>query len=554
MRHIEETRIDETEVVETTMAIVYRQLAAEILANDPRLRDFYGPDQESVRERFVECDRGILQIKRQEIANQVARREVPSGRSGGRVRDCTDRALIEHELQKKKQHIALRELLHRAGDAILAIKPCFLMSPMSVATHLQPGRHRFDLLIMDEASQIKPEDALSSIARAKTLVVVGDPKQLPPTSFFDRAIDDEVEPDDEVALDSSESILEAVIGIFPTRRLRWHYRSRHESLIAFSAKNFYQNDLVLFPSPYETDPEFDVKVHPVSDVFFRKVNQPEARAVVDFLIEQLAANPNESVGIVAMNLAQCTYISEQVEARMKSDARARALIEQNLQCAEPVFFKNLESVQGDERDVIVISMTYGPMAPGGKVPQRFGPINHADGWRRLNVLFTRAKKRMHIFTSKSAADVVNDDRAIGGRKALRDFLAYCEKTTESIASESGREPDSDFEISVMQALEAEGYTCTPQLGVAGYFLDLAIRDPKDPRRYLLGVECDGATYHSARSARDRDRLREEVLRGLGWQIERIWSTDWFRNPESQIRRIAHAIRSAERNKARSTAR
>ncbi len=549
IRHIEEAGLDEQQVTETAIAVLYRQLADEILESDAELRDFYGPDQESVRERFQECDRHVLQLKRQEIANEVARRDVPAGRSGGRVREYTDRVLVEHEVQKKKRHIPLRDLLDRAGDAVTALKPCFMMSPMSVATHLQPGRHRFDLLIMDEASQIKPEDALGAIARADSLVVVGDPKQLPPTSFFDRAIDGDEDSEDQVTLDDSESILEAVSGIFPTRRLRWHYRSRHESLIEFSAKSFYHNDLVLFPSPYETDPEYGVKVHPVEDGFFQKVNAPESRAVVDFLVEHLESSPDESIGIVAMSAAQCTLICEQVEARMKSDPRARALIEQQLQGDEPLFFKNLESVQGDERDVIVISMTYGPQTPGGTVPQRFGPINRSDGWRRLNVLFTRAKKRMHVFTSMSAADVVCDPRASGGKKALREFLAYCEKTPESHADQTGRATDSDFEVSVMQALEAEGYSCTAQLGVAGYFLDLAVRDPEDPNRYLLGVECDGATYHSAKSARDRDRLREEVLRDLGWRIERIWSTDWFRNPEPQVQRIVNAIREAQRERA-----
>lgn len=214
---------------------------------------------------------------------------------------------------------------------------------------------------------------------------------------------------------------------------------------------------------------------------------------------------------------------------------------------DPPFIKNLESVQGDERDVIIISMTYGPLSPGGKVPQRFGPVNYEGGWRRLNVLFTRAKKRMHVFSTMRAHQIVADEGSNKSRQALRNFLAFCEQAPEAVSQESGRSPDSDFEISVMRGLEARGHRCTPQVGVAGYFLDLAIKHPGDPGRYLLGVECDGATYHSAKSARDRDRLRQDILESLGWKIVRVWSTDWFRNPDLQLQRIENAISEALRD-------
>ncbi len=545
IRHIEENAVDAAQVANITNAVVFQQLASEILQKTPELAQFYGPEQDVLRQRFQVTDVKVRDMKRQEVATHASKRRVPYGHSGGRVGDYTDRALLQHEIAKQRQHIALRSLLNRAGDAVTALKPCFMMSPMSVATHLEPGRHQFDILIMDEASQIKPEDALGSIARARSLVIVGDPKQLPPTRFFDRS-NAEVEDEDEdaVALDDAESILEAVTGLFPTRRLRWHYRSRHESLIEFSAKSFYDNDLVLFPSPFESNAEFGVKFHMVQDGFFQKFNAPEARRVVDFLIEQLSSSPHESVGVVAMNIAQCNLIEEELERRMKEDTGIQSLLESALAQGEPPFIKNLENVQGDERDVIVLSMTYGPLSPGGAVPQRFGPINCNGGWRRLNVLFTRAKKRMHVFSSMRSHNIIADDRPNKGRQALRSFLAYCERTPEASAQESGRAPDSDFEISVMEALEARGHKCTPQLGVAGYFLDVAVRHPRDPGRYLLGVECDGATYHSGKSARDRDRLRQEVLEGLGWKLVRVWSTDWFHNPHSQIQRIENAIQSA----------
>lgn len=552
IRHLEEGALEVEQIEDITKAIIYNNLATEILAQDSSLRDFYGPDQDTVREHFCTSDKQALLLKQRDIASCVSRRSVPRGRAGGRVGDYTDLALVEHEVGKKRRHVGLRDLLSRARDAVLALKPCYMMSPMSEATHLKAGRHRFDVLVMDEASQIKPEDALGSIARANSLVIVGDPKQLPPTRFFDRAIDGEDEADDVVALEEAESILEAVTGIFPTRRLRWHYRSRHESLIAFSAESFYDNNLVLFPSPFETNEEFGIKLHRVTDGFFQKANAPESRAVVDFLIKQLERDSRESVGIVAMSAAQTVLIQEEIEKRMKDNPEVRALIEASLDPSrrEPLFFKNLESVQGDERDVIVISMTYGPIAPGGKVPQRFGPINNGGGWRRLNVLFTRAKKRMHVFTSMSSADILADSTATKGRLALRNFLAYCERTPESVAHETRRSPDSDFEIAVAQALEKQGFSCTPQLGVAGYFLDIAVRHPEDPSRYIVGVECDGATYHSAKSARDRDRLREQILEGLGWRVVRIWSTDWFHNPDLQIQRVVNRIHEAQAEKER----
>lgn len=541
IRHLEETSVSVQDVDAVTRAVINVQISKEIIEQDASLGQFYGPDQDTIRTSFHNSDRKVINLKQAEIASCVSKRKAPQGKTGGRVAEYTDMALVKREVEKKKRHIALRDLLNRAGDAVIALKPCFMMSPMSVATHLDPGRHRFDLVVMDEASQIKPEDALGSIARANSLVIVGDPKQLPPTSFFDRAVDGEDVSEDGVTLDDSESILEAVTGMFPTRRLRWHYRSRHESLIAFSAENFYDSDLVLFPSPFEVNDEFGVKFHKVEDGFFQKVNKPEARAVVDFVIEQLRTRPNETVGVVAMSATQSTLISEEIEQRMKDDPIVRKLIDDQIGKDEPLFLKNLESVQGDERDVIVISMTYGPVAPGGTVPQRFGPINNSGGWRRLNVLFTRAKKRMHIFSSMSASDVGKEGGR--GRKALHNFLAYCERVPMADGVVTERPVANDFEASVMAALEAEGYACTPQLGVAGYFLDIAVRDPEDPGRYLLGVECDGATYHSAKSARDRDRLRQEVLEGLGWKITRIWSTDWFKNPDLQIQKVLNVLKA-----------
>ncbi|OQX35626.1 MAG: hypothetical protein B0D91_10460 [Oceanospirillales bacterium LUC14_002_19_P2] len=259
-------------------------------------------------------------------------------------------------------------------------------------------------------------------------------------------------------------------------------------------------------------------------------NREEALIVAEAVEDHMINRPNESLGVVAMNAKQSEQIERAIEARLKGNPRFQSAYEKNMETLEPLFIKNLENVQGDERDVIFISFTYGPVEVGGKVPQRFGPINRASGWRRLNVLFTRSKKRMHVFSSMGASDVLVHEGSKKSIHALRDFLAYAESGHLPHAKEAtGKGPDSDFEISVINALNEYGFQCQPQLGVAGYFLDIAVRDPGKPGRYLMGIECDGATYHSAKSARDRDRLRQEVLTGLGWNIRRIWSTDWFKN-------------------------
>lgn len=410
------------------------------------------------------------------------------------------------------------------------------MSPMSVAQYLEPGQYEFDVIVMDEASQIRPEEALGAIARAKQLVVVGDPKQLPPTSFFNRIASDDDQHDDEiVGMQRAESILDAVIPIFQTRRLRWHYRSRHEKLIAFSNQKFYDSDLVLFPSPFNESEEYGIKFTRLTDATFKEsVNLLEAECIVEILATQLMSQPKESVGVVAMNIKQRDQIEAMWERRSSSDELLQRALESNQETDEPLFIKNLENVQGDERDVIIISMTYGPELAGGVTYQRFGPINSDVGWRRLNVLLTRSKKRMEIVSSMGSGDIRADSNSKLGVQSLRDLLGYCESGHLKSTVHTGRQPDSAFEVAVIRKLAAAGYTAEPQVGTAGFFIDLAVRNPDKPGEFLMGIECDGATYHSAKSARDRDRLRQEVLENLGWQIRRIWSTDWFRNADAQL--------------------
>lgn len=521
------------------LATAYDQLAREILRECPLLAGFSGEIQQTLRHQFAATDLKIQSLQRERIAWKADQNPVPEGVSGAYVRDLTELKLLRHECNKKTRHIPIRQLLSRASNALVQLKPCFMMGPLSAAQYLQPGQLEFDLVIMDEASQIKPEDSLGVIARGRQLVVVGDPKQLPPTNFFDRMVEDE--DDDVTVLGEQESILDATIPMFNRRRLRWHYRSQHESLIAFSNQNFYDNDLVLFPSPARQSAEFGVKHVPVNGLFVGRTNTQEALAIAEAVATHFESFPADSIGVVAMNSNQRQLIDATLEAKAKDDPLLREALENNLAGEEPLFVKNLENVQGDERDVILISMTYGPAQQGARVYQRFGPINSDSGWRRLNVLLTRSRKRMQVFTSMASSDIVAGATSKRGVTALRDLLAYLETGIVHNTRQTGRQPDSDFEIAVIERLEKLGYTCVPQIGVAGFFIDIAIVDPANEGHYLMGIECDGAAYHSARTVRDRDRLREAVLERLGWRIRRIWSTDWFKDPDTQIQRIVHEL-------------
>ncbi|MBB1076274.1 DUF4011 domain-containing protein [Rhodoferax sp. 4810] len=527
---------------------VFDYLARAIFREMPQLEQFSGLAQTALQDEFRRCDQQLKSLQCAQIAWRIDQTPVPAGVTSTYVNERTERALLDHELSKKQRHIPVRALLQRAGRALVALKPCFMMGPMSVAHYLAPGNFQFDLIIMDEASQIKPEDALGAIARGRQLVVVGDPKQLPPTSFFDRAIEEQSD-EPLTAIEESESILDATLPVFPARRLRWHYRSQHESLIAFSNEAFYDGDLMLFPSPHHQSDEYGIQyVRVAAGCFVHQCNIEEARCIAEAVQAHFQSNPNETLGLVAMNAKQQAQLETAIEALAKTDPVLRLQLEEDANRAEPLFIKNLENVQGDERDVIFISMTYGPQTPGGKVPQRFGPINQDVGWRRLNVLFTRSRKRMHIFSSMDASDIVIGESSKDGVKALKDFLSYCETgVIHQTEHDTGRAPDSDFEIAVMTALRSEGFECRPQVGVAGFFIDLAVLDPNNPGRYLMGIECDGVSYHSAKSVRDRDRLRQMILERLGWRIRRIWSTDWFKNPRGELAPIIrelHALKSS----------
>jgi len=522
-------------------AATYDCLALKILQKYPELEKFSGHIHENYQKQFSEYDQNLKKLQSERIAWEIDQKVVPRGNFGGRVSEYTECSLLEHECNKKMRHIPIRQILKRATRSLLALKPCFMMGPMSVSHYLKPGEIVFDIVIMDEASQIKPEDALGIIARGKQLVIVGDPKQLPPTTFFERIIDEN--DSDVTAIEESKSILDAALPMFPLRRLRWHYRSAHESLIAFSNHYFYDNHLILFPSPHSKSDNLGIQYTRVNGSFVNRRNREESIKISQAVREHFINHKDESLGVVAMNSTQQNDIEQVIEELSKEDALFQGLLEKDQKKHETLFIKNLENVQGDERDVIFISMTYGPQTPGGKVFQRFGPINSSVGHRRLNVLFTRSRKRMNIFSSMNASDILVGPSSSRGVKAFRDFLKYAETgELDQTIDFSERPPDSDFEIDVAESLHKEGFQCTAQVGVAGFFIDIAVKDPGNPGQYLMGIECDGASYHSMKSTRDRDRLRQTILEQKGWCIRRIWSTDWYKNPGVIIQPIIQELK------------
>jgi len=528
--------------------VFWRSLAREALAEHPAVGRFRGVQIEKARERFRTLDEQIIALQRKTLAAELCRRPIEAGYRGVSRKEDTGLVLIQREIEKQKRHIPIRDLLDRAGLAVRQMKPCFMMSPLSVAQFLKPGLFQFDLVVIDEASQMRPEEALGAVARGGQTVVVGDPMQLPPTSFFDRVdrvVDDDV---DEEELIDNESILDLALTEFrPARDLRWHYRSRHESLIAFSNRHFYEDSLIVFPSPldperHQRDPRLGVYHHFVGGTYKGHVNIVESFKVAEAAVAFMAAEPDKSLGIVTLNQAQRDILMEELDRLVPREPAAARYVERWENTLEPFFVKNLENVQGDERDIIFISTVYGPDAATGVVMNRFGPINGVYGHRRLNVLFTRAKDRVEVFTSMRPLDIKAGEGSQPGVHALRAYLEYAETGRLEIGEATGRETESEFERLVRARLVEKGFDVTPQVGVAGYFIDLAVRHPRRSG-YLLGIECDGATYHSARSARDRDRLRQQVLERLEWKIYRIWSTDWFHNPDGEMQRLlAHMQR------------
>jgi very-short-patch-repair endonuclease len=525
----------------------YETIFAQQAEVEPEIARFDG-DLHSRRVReFGDLDRQRIATSSYDVV-RAHHRTIPPA-SGGAVGPL---GTLRSEIARKRGHMPIRQLMHRAAPAVQALKPVFMMSPLSVAQFLPPGDLEFDMLVMDEASQIQPVDALGAIARCRQVVVVGDPKQLPPTAFFAKVTSNVGEDDGEDGAGVAD--IESILGLFmarglPTRMLRWHYRSRHQSLIAVSNKQFYENKLYIIPSPHTAEAGMGLRFHHIPSGIFEtgttRTNPVEAKIVANAIVQHAKQCPEQSLGVATFSSAQRRAIMEQLELLRRTLSPEEEAFFQD-HPSEPFFIKNLENVQGDERDVIFISVGYGPSAPGRPPAMRFGPLGSEGGERRLNVLISRAKRRCEVFSSITDEQIDPDFAASRkGVFAFKLFLHFARTGRLSMGESTGGDHDSVFEEQVARALHERGHQVRRQVGIAGLFVDLAVTDPDFPDRYILGIECDGASYQGARSARDRDRLRQTILEDHGWIMHRIWSTDWFKRPFEQLEKTIAAIEAAK---------
>lgn len=517
-----------------------------IIKEDSALRNFRGQNHEALIAEFRELDSKHHKLGASRVILEANKRK-PKGEfvvPGG------EEALLLREAHKQRRHLPIRRLFAEMSNLLVRLKPCLLMSPLSVSQFLDPGHMNFDLVIFDEASQIRTEDAVGAIYRGPKLVICGDNKQLPPTAFFEEGMSEEYDDQEiEEAFDVFPSILDECLAIgMPQGSLRWHYRSKHESLIAFSNHQFYENKLVTFPGSNSEDPKLGIEFRYIADGVYdrsgRRDNPKEAEEVVKLVSQHFFEYPNRSLGVVAFSIAQMTAIQDRIEKLMRERPELQSHFKEDR--LEGFFIKNLENVQGDERDVMIFSVGYGKDVSGRLDMRMFGPLTRAGGERRLNVAVTRAREKVVLVSSIRAADLDLTGTRAPGVLALHRYLEYAERGAEALnlgPHEIG-EFESPLEKEVASAICSLGYKVVPQVGYSGYRIDLGVIDPAEPGRYLLGVECDGATYHSAYTARDRDRLRQEILEKFGWRIHRIWSPDWVIRREKETGRLRKAIEEA----------
>lgn len=527
----------------------------ELVAVSALLRSYLGGDGQELgrlgslsldaaRQSFKRVDKDLHKLEATAIVARRLSDKPPIGIGYGKKADFTELRLLENEVGLTRPRTPLRDVVHRAGQALQVLKPVWMMSPTSIAQFIRPGSLNFDLLIIDEASQMRPEFSVSCIMRADQFVVVGDANQLPPSDHFQVAsLDDGDDDGDGVGVnDGTESILDLANQRFRTKpRLKWHYRSQHESLIQFSNREFYHRDLVVFPSPMANDDAllgvkcfYAPSFYP-DTVYESSINQREAELVIEQAFGLMQTHPERSIGIVAMNAKQTELLQNEFDRLIVEEERVRKYVEAFAGTIDEFFIKNLENVQGDERDIILISTVYGP-DKNGAVRQNFGLMNREVGWRRLNVLVTRAKMSCRLITSLRPDDVKVTEKSSRGVIAFKSYLNYAHGGAH-YEDAVGGETDSDFEIFVADALRGGGYDVVYQVGVEKFRIDLGVRHASCPVGFIAGIECDGAPYHSGLSVRDRDHIRQTILENLGWNIYRVWSTDWFTDPARETAKL-----------------
>ena len=520
---------------------------AHVVDTVPEIRNFLGNSHDGLVAKFSALDDQIEKLAQQVILARLAAR-LPSGRGG----DCpagSELGILKRECAKKSRHKPVRKLLESIPTLLPVLKPCLLMSPLSVAQYLPPGSNDFDIVVFDEASQITVWDAIGAMARGRQVVVVGDPKQLPPTTFFQRQAEEETT--DDADIEELESILDEcrAAGVSDLHLL-WHYRSRHESLIAFSNRNYYHDSLQTFPSALRETTRFGVSfVHVADGVYDRsktRTNPLEAERLVAAVVARLLdpAMTKKSTGVVTFSEAQQTLIEDMMDDARRQHPEIEPFFAAD--APEPFFVKNLESVQGDERDAIFFSICYG-RDKDGNFAMNFGPLNRPGGERRLNVAVTRAKEQVVVFSSVVSTQIDTGRTQAMGAMHLRSFLEYAERGNlqgTSAATASAGTEGSLFEDEVAEFLRCHGYEVDRDVGCSGCRVAIAVRSKIDPAKYAIGVDCDGELYEATASARDRDKLRAMVLEGLGWRLVRAWSAAWWFDREATQRKLLDDVDAA----------
>jgi very-short-patch-repair endonuclease len=520
---------------------------AEVHNRVPVLGEFNPVEYDRLCKEFRDLD---VRLRRAAVRATLASATAHRPETASGTVATSEVGILRRQGQLQRRHLPLRRLFSAIPTLLPTLKPCLLMSPLSVASYLPPNVFTFDLVIFDEASQIPPEEAIGAIVRGRQVVVAGDEKQLPPTSFFRAIVEDEAAgaEEEENLTPLTDSILEECVPLFPEAYLLWHYRSKHESLIAFSNREFYDQRLITFPSPDREAQDGGVSFTYVPDGVFdggaskTRTNRVEARQIAEMVIEHLRRWPTRSLGIITMSIPQQEAVERELfRLRSENPDLEEAFAEERL---EHFFVKNLERVQGDERDSIIISLGYGRY-PQGTIHMRFGPLSSTGGQRRLNVAVTRGKVSTALVSSLLPHDLDLSRLTSGSQDVavLQRYIGYAANGGRFPPEPSGPvgEPESEFEEAVLERLRKEGLELDPQVGASSFRIDMAIRHPDRPGRYILGIECDGATFHRTKTARERDRLRQEVLEGLGWRIFRIWSPDWLRDPSRVVSRITGLV-------------
>ena len=544
---IEAGKLPASRIQTAFQRIVAQQQLHQRFQQETELANFNGTLHNARIAVFKQTDRQRLDLAKVNVLTKHYQ-QIPPKRPVGAV------GTVLGEVNRQRSHRPIRQLISQAGSVVQDLKPVFMMSPLSVAQFLEPGKIEFDLLVIDEASQVKPVDALGAIARCRQIVVVGDDKQLPPSNFFSKLTSndgnqDTDEEDTDAGLVKAKE-MESILSLGKARGLtdtllRWHYRSKHHSLIAVSNKRYYENKLYVVPSPWKQNAGLGLVWRPVAGVYDRsntRANTIEAKEVAKAVIQHALNPTDQTLGVAAFSMAQQRAIQDEVERLRRQTPQCEEFFTRYPH--EPFFIKNLENVQGDERDVIFLSVGYGRDV-NGRLSMNFGPLNRQGGERRLNVLISRARKRCEVFSSITDQDIDLSATTGEGVAGLKQFLHYTRTGQMDVAQQSGRPIGSPFEEAVKEALESRfGWEVHTQVGVAGFFIDLAIVDPERKGRYVIGIECDGVAYHSSPSARERDRLRQSILESQGWFIHRLWGVDFFRKKEQELDKIKAAYDEA----------